>query len=59
MVEQVRGANYLKDRKKIPADEPIFSLAATDLLQVEKPTLHIARFLPSFKCAQLSGCKSV
>ena len=46
----MRGPNYLKDKKKIPAGEPIFTLAATDLLQVKKPTPHIAPFLPSLKC---------
>ena len=49
--EQVRGANYLKDKKKIPAQEPMFSLAATDLLQLEKPIFNIARFLPSLRSA--------
>jgi hypothetical protein len=46
---QVRGADYLRDKKKIPAAEPVFSLAATDLLQVDKPTPHIARYLPSLR----------
>ena len=46
---QVRGANYLRDKKKIPAAEPAFSLAATYLMQVEQPTFHIARFLPSLR----------
>lgn len=50
IMAQVRGPNYLKDRKKIPAKEPAFTLAAVDLLEVEKPTLHIARFLPSLRC---------
>ncbi len=39
----------MRDKKKIPAAEPVFSLAATDLLQVEQPTPHIARFLPSLR----------
>lgn len=46
---KVRGADYLRDKKKIPAAEPVFSLAATDLLQVDKPTPHIARYLPSLR----------
>jgi len=45
----VRGPNYLRDKKKIPAAEPVFSLAATELLQVDKPTPHIAQFLPSLR----------
>ncbi len=49
MPEQVRGPTYLKHKKKVPAAEPEFVLAAADLLQVEKPTQHIARFLPSLK----------
>ena len=46
---QVRGKNYLTDRKKIPAEDPVFQLVATDLMQVDEPTPHIARFLPSLK----------
>ena len=50
---QVRGANYLKDKKKILAEEPRFTLAATDLLWVDTPTLHVARFLPSLRYGKL------
>ena len=57
--EKVRGANYLTDKKKIPAQEPVFSLAATDLLQVEEPTFNIARFLPSLRSAQYCPASSV
>ncbi len=49
---QVRGPSYLSDRKKVPADEPLFALAAVDLIELDAPTFHIARFLPSFKCAR-------
>lgn len=54
MVEcgQVRGPNYLNDKKKVLADDPLFALAAVDLLEMDAPTFHIARFLPSLKWAR-------
>lgn len=47
---QLRGPNYLHDKKKVLADDPLFALAAVDLLEMDTPTFHIARFLPSLKC---------
>lgn len=44
---KVRGPSYLKDRKKIPATEPMFELHSVDLVKVKQPTTHIARFLNS------------
>ena len=48
---QVRGPNYLRDKKKIPASDPLFSLAAVDLVECETGCFHIAQYLPSLKCA--------
>lgn len=45
----MRGPNYLRDKKKVLADDPLFALAAVDLLEMETPTFHIARYLPSLK----------
>lgn len=50
---QVRGRNYLKDRKKVAAPEPMFSLAAVDHVELDAPTFHIARSLPSLRCVAL------
>ncbi len=50
----MRGPNYLRDKKKVVADDPLFALAAVDLLEMEAPTFHIARFLPSLKCGHYS-----
>ncbi len=47
----MRGPNYLRDKKKVLADDPLFALAAVDLLEMETPTFHIARYLPSLRCA--------
>ena len=46
---KVRGPSYLADKKKVLADEPLFALAAVDLLELDAPTHHIARYLPSLK----------
>eukprot|EP00884_Botryococcus_braunii_P002944 jgi/Botrbrau1/12650/Bobra.67_1s0016.1 len=45
----IRGANYLHDRKKIIADEPLFELASVDLVDLPKPMLHLAPHLPSVR----------
>ena len=47
----MRGPNYLRDKKKIPASDPLFSLAAVDLVECESGCFHIAQYLPSLKCA--------
>ena len=47
---QVRGPSYLSDKKKVQADDPLFALAAVDLIELDAPTHHIARYLPSLKC---------
>jgi hypothetical protein len=46
---KVRGKNYLLDKKKIPASPPLLDLYAADLVNVEEPLWHIARYLPSVK----------
>ena len=46
---RVRGRNYLIDKKKILAPEPVFSLIAVDLVKLDQPTQHIARHLPSIQ----------
>lgn len=46
---QVRGPNYLTDRKKVPAAPPLFELVAADLLELEEPLYNINRYLPSVK----------
>jgi len=46
---KVRGRNYLLDKKKIPASPPLLDLYAADLVNVEEPLWHIARYLPSVK----------
>lgn len=50
MCTQVRGPNYLRDKKKILASEPLFALAAVDLVECESGCFHIAHYLPSLKC---------
>ena len=50
---QVRGRNYLVDKKKVAASEPMFSLAAVDHVELDAPTFHLARFLPSLRCGSL------
>lgn len=46
---KVRGASYLSDRLKVDAGLPQFVLASVDLVAVDGPTQHIARFLPSVR----------
>ncbi|CAD7698962.1 unnamed protein product, partial [Ostreobium quekettii] len=48
---KLRGANYLRDKKKELADEPVFDLVSVDLVKIVKPTPHIARYLPSIQCS--------
>ncbi|KAI7837930.1 hypothetical protein COHA_008236 [Chlorella ohadii] len=49
---RVRGKNYLTDKKKIPAAMPMFDLYSAELVEVDEPMWHMARFLPSVKyCA--------
>jgi hypothetical protein len=51
----LRGANYLRDKKKIPAGEPVFTAGAADLVICpDGPTFHVARFLPSIRHANAS-----
>ena len=45
----VRGPTYLKDRKKIPAGMAAFTLGAMDMVAIDSPVQHIARFLPSIR----------
>jgi Protein ENHANCED DISEASE RESISTANCE 2, C-terminal len=46
---RVRGLHYLRDKKKIPAGEPLFELAAMDIIMLDEPTMHIARYLHSVR----------
>ncbi|KAK9823769.1 hypothetical protein WJX72_005371 [[Myrmecia] bisecta] len=46
---KVRGVNYLKDKKKADAEEPVFGLASVDLVDTDAPTFHIAQHLPSIR----------
>jgi hypothetical protein len=46
---RVRGRNYLADKKKIPAAMPMFDLYSAELVEVDEPMWHMARFLPSVK----------
>jgi len=47
----VRGRGYLTDRKKVAAGPPVFALAAVDHVELDAPTFHLARCLPSLRCA--------
>jgi hypothetical protein len=49
---QVRGRGYLTDRKKVAAGPPMFALAAVDHVELDAPTFHLARCLPSLRCAR-------
>ena len=44
---KVRGPTYLDDHRKVDAGEPMLSLAAVDLLDLDAPTFNVARSLPS------------
>lgn len=44
---RVRGPNYLRDKKKILASEPVLKLLAVDLAKLDHPTRHIGRYLDS------------
>ena len=46
---RVRGKKYLTDKKKIPAAMPMFDLHSAELIEVDEPLWHMARFLPSVK----------
>jgi hypothetical protein len=46
---KVRGANYLVDKKKIPAAPPMLELVAVDLLELDEPMYHVCRHLPSVR----------
>ena len=45
----VRGANYLKDRVKIPAGLSAFTLSAFDMVSLPYAVEHVGRFLPSIR----------
>ncbi|KDD74455.1 DUF1336 hypothetical protein [Helicosporidium sp. ATCC 50920] len=49
---RVRGASYLADRVKVPTCPPAFDLVASDLVALDEPLYHIARFLPSVKLSK-------
>eukprot|EP00891_Asterochloris_glomerata_P006240 jgi/Astpho2/6240/fgenesh1_pg.00088_%23_51_t len=46
---KIRGPTYLRDKKKVMAEEPVFGLASVDLVELDAPTLHVAQHLPSIK----------
>ncbi|KAK9814451.1 hypothetical protein WJX72_006118 [[Myrmecia] bisecta] len=46
---KVRGRNYLRDRKKVLADEPVFELASVDLIILDAPSIGVARHLDSVR----------
>ena len=48
---RVRGPSYLLDRKKVAAAEPVFTLAAVDLLRFKAPRKHVAPLLPSMRAS--------
>ena len=43
----MRGANYLRDRKKVPSQEPAFQLAAVELCSTPGTVQHISQYLPA------------
>ena len=45
----MRGANYLKDRVKIPAGLSAFTLSAFDMVSLPYAVEHVGRFLPSIR----------
>ena len=46
---RVRGKGYLADKKKVAAAMPMFDLYSAELVEVDEPMWHMARFLPSVK----------
>lgn len=46
---KVRGPTYLEDHRKVPAGEPMLSLAAVDLLHLDAPCFDVARHLASVR----------
>lgn len=46
---KVRGPTYLDDHRKVPAGEPMLSLAAVDLLHLDAPCFDVARHLASVR----------
>lgn len=48
-VFKIRGPTYLTDKKKVEATPPMFELVAVDLVELEEPVFHIAKFLPSVR----------
>lgn len=48
---RVRGPTYLRDRVKVPAGNPEFSMCSIDVIALDNgPVEHLARFLPSVRC---------
>mmetsp|Transcript_6312 Transcript_6312/g.13904 ORF Transcript_6312/g.13904 Transcript_6312/m.13904 type:complete len:915 (+) Transcript_6312:68-2812(+) len=45
----VRGPTYLKDRKKLPAGQTVFTFASMDVVTLPHPVEHVARFLPAVR----------
>ena len=50
VMRMLKLSGRLQDRKKYPAGDPVFRLASVDLLELDAPTTHLARFLPSLTC---------
>lgn len=52
---KLRGNNYLRDKKKIPAQPPQFELDFVELLASDEPVYHVSRYLKSVRCRGLGG----
>lgn len=46
---KIRGANYLRDKKKVPSKEPKFTLDWVYLIKLDKPLKDIAKYLPALR----------
>mmetsp|Transcript_385 Transcript_385/g.1136 ORF Transcript_385/g.1136 Transcript_385/m.1136 type:complete len:996 (+) Transcript_385:518-3505(+) len=46
---KLRGKKYLRDRKKVPAIDPVFALSACDLTESDELVWNVGRYLPSIK----------
>jgi hypothetical protein len=46
---RVRGKGYLTHKKKVAAAMPMFDLYSAELVEVDEPMWHMARYLPSVK----------
>ena len=49
LVAMTLGSVHVQDRKKVPAGEPIFSLASADLVSIGRRPYHVAPELPCIR----------